>query len=469
MRYQNWDALIFPQGIKVPLQEFRTQCFVIGDPDGIPLMPIDSSFRISIHSWSGQPKPSKALENIMHTDDGFAFEARVYIDGIYVSGSLMPSNTSWPYVIEQSGLLDKEGQLTPLKFPAFHQEILHQSHWDAGELLGRIRIVIAEGIYSSKKTNHFEHVKDVLAFSFQHAPLHILEYSSIAWPNQSMWNSAISSQSRRLPLRSENEDLHAHSPTRRQDQLSDHHKRLDSSHFARYLGPLTSWKHTNTAFPPPSIPWHVADFLESSKTELMDPFVDTRRGFKPASRVLARSKRSTAEDVPMPDYATSISSGDKTKSRALSHMSGISGPNGEDPIINELNEMYKAFSPAKGSSQGTTAPRNTPTATMTPAGAQESPDLAAQSSTRANSGAKRDGSSGRASDGKRKRTPDDLLNDQGWDRVCSAGGSAGGSARKVSRVDGRSGSCGTGVSLADTLAAASKKLESQSMGAGVST
>lgn len=137
----------------------------------VPSIPTDSSFRISIHSWDGGPKPSKTLENILHTDDVFAFEARVYIDGIYTSGSLMPPNTSWPYVIEQSVLLDKEGQFTPLRFPAFHQEILHQSHWEAGEMLGRIRIVIAEGVYCPKKRPPFEHVKDVLAFSFQHAPL----------------------------------------------------------------------------------------------------------------------------------------------------------------------------------------------------------------------------------------------------------------------------------------------------------
>lgn len=283
-----------------------------------------------------------------------------------------------------------------------------------------------------------------------------------------MWNTALLSQSRRIPLRSENEDLHAHSPTRRLHHSSDHQKRLESSLFARPLAPLGPWKPTNTALPPPSIPWHVADYLESSKTELVDPFVDVRRGYKPTSRVLARSKRSTTEDVPMPDYATSISSGDKTKSRTLSHMSGISGPTGEDPIINELNEMYKAFSPAKDSSQGTTAPRNTPTATMTPEGGMKSPGLAAQSSTRANSGAKRDGSSGRASDGKRKRTPDDALDEQGWERICSASGSAGGSARKVSRVDRRSGEYGAGGSFVNTLEAASKNLESRSPSAGVS-
>lgn len=32
MRYQHWDVLLFPEGSKAPLQEFRTACFVITDP-----------------------------------------------------------------------------------------------------------------------------------------------------------------------------------------------------------------------------------------------------------------------------------------------------------------------------------------------------------------------------------------------------------------------------------------------------
>lgn len=32
MRYMNWDVLLFPDGPKVPLQEFKTGCFVTQDP-----------------------------------------------------------------------------------------------------------------------------------------------------------------------------------------------------------------------------------------------------------------------------------------------------------------------------------------------------------------------------------------------------------------------------------------------------
>lgn len=32
MRYTNWDVLLFPEGSKVPLQEFKTGCYVTEDP-----------------------------------------------------------------------------------------------------------------------------------------------------------------------------------------------------------------------------------------------------------------------------------------------------------------------------------------------------------------------------------------------------------------------------------------------------
>lgn len=31
MRYENWDVLLFPENSKVPIQEFKTQCFVTKD------------------------------------------------------------------------------------------------------------------------------------------------------------------------------------------------------------------------------------------------------------------------------------------------------------------------------------------------------------------------------------------------------------------------------------------------------
>lgn len=148
MRYENWDVLLFSQGSKVPVQEFKTQCFVTRDRDYppvplfliclgsqgvvslllhantdfqctespylqaqaftspglffpvnglyggpgqvpvltsfIPSLPPDSPFRVSIHSWE-KPRPSRILESIMQPDDAVVYEARVFIDGSCVS------------------------------------------------------------------------------------------------------------------------------------------------------------------------------------------------------------------------------------------------------------------------------------------------------------------------------------------------------------------------------------------------
>ena len=111
MRYENWDVLLFPEGSKVPIQEFKTQCFVTKDSDSpylqiptvvnplpyypiqgnigqmpvlttfIPSLPKDSPFRVSIHSWE-KPRPSRFIERMMQPDDVLLFEARVFLDGV---------------------------------------------------------------------------------------------------------------------------------------------------------------------------------------------------------------------------------------------------------------------------------------------------------------------------------------------------------------------------------------------------
>lgn len=88
-----------------------------------------------------------------------------------------------------------------------------------------------------------ERVKNIVAFSFQHAPLgntvdrsnnkqedadanamdlDILESSAIAWPNPSMWRRQPFTASMPVPAYpSEDAELHAHSPRRRADQHPD--------------------------------------------------------------------------------------------------------------------------------------------------------------------------------------------------------------------------------------------------------
>ncbi|KAK5276214.1 hypothetical protein LTR16_011566, partial [Cryomyces antarcticus] len=84
-----------------------------------------------------------------------------------------------------------KGQGQQLRFPPFHQEVLAQSHWTAGESLGRIKVIVSEGYQGLGQGKvQFERVNDIVCFSFQHAPLDVLEQSAIAWPNASMWSTA---------------------------------------------------------------------------------------------------------------------------------------------------------------------------------------------------------------------------------------------------------------------------------------
>ncbi|KAI5285940.1 hypothetical protein KEM54_000183, partial [Ascosphaera aggregata] len=160
MRYENWDVIIFPEGSKVPIQEFKTQCFVTKDaPEP------GSAFRCSVHNWT-KPKPSRMMEGLMRPEDTVLFEVRVFIDGVCVSASLI-NETMWPHVV----VVDKMGDQERLTFPIFHEELLHQTYWDAGETYGRIRVVLSEGFARPHRQPPFERVKDIVIFSFQHAPL----------------------------------------------------------------------------------------------------------------------------------------------------------------------------------------------------------------------------------------------------------------------------------------------------------
>lgn len=67
--------------------------------------------------------------------------------------------------------MTKQGELEPLKFPSFRRELLYQNHWNPGDDIGRIKIVISEGFPRDSPSNPVERVKNIVAFSFQHAPL----------------------------------------------------------------------------------------------------------------------------------------------------------------------------------------------------------------------------------------------------------------------------------------------------------
>lgn len=105
--------------------------------------------------------------------------------------------------------------------------------------MSRIRIIISEGFLRDSISTPFERVKNLVAFSFQHAPLgqctlipprgnhteadewtDILESSGIAWPNPSMWQRSPSTSS--LPAQTYTSSVtesHAHSPRRQLEPL----------------------------------------------------------------------------------------------------------------------------------------------------------------------------------------------------------------------------------------------------------
>ncbi|OAT08021.1 hypothetical protein BDBG_04018 [Blastomyces gilchristii SLH14081] len=391
MRFENWDVLLFPDGSKVPIQEFKTQCFVTRDSESpymhieslvtasshplqpsyaqgiigytpilttfVPSMSRNSPFRISIHSWK-KPAPTRMMESLMQPDDSVMFEMRVFIDGIFIAGSLTNQRTGWPQVIDSNSHVDKNGDQDCLHFPAFHEEMLQQSHWEAGEEFGRIKIVVAEGFSRPNRNPPFERVRNLVFFSFQHAPLNILEGSNLAWPNPGMWHQA-SRPSFKYHLGvdyggiRENEDAHSHSPTRPEPRgigISDASRSSQYTTWPQrlYPTPQTSW--ARPALPARDSRWPLQPVVQ-------DPFIDSFR--EPG---LSRRSRSTLDDVSMPDYAASSSN----SSRAISNMTGISfgqhskEPSAIAPIDDEqYNQLIEALSPGKLTS-GTHAPTNTP-------------------------------------------------------------------------------------------------------------
>ncbi|KAL6872955.1 hypothetical protein J3F83DRAFT_731554 [Trichoderma novae-zelandiae] len=235
MRFEDWDILLFPRDCKVPVKEFKVACHVIHDaeltsPHGsfglptvccfIPSLPAGAPFQVSIHSWNS-PTVSQFTKCYSKHGDDANFEARVFIDGQLVASASLDQEKDWPHIIIHSFGVSKNGDLEPLKFPSFRQEVLRQNHWHPADNFGRIKIVISEGFPRDSLSMPMERVKNVVAFSFQHAPLEILENSCIAWPNPSMW--------RRIPAPatmsvqaypSDDTDSHAHSPRRKYSRVN---------------------------------------------------------------------------------------------------------------------------------------------------------------------------------------------------------------------------------------------------------
>ncbi|KFY37578.1 hypothetical protein V495_07093 [Pseudogymnoascus sp. VKM F-4514 (FW-929)] len=296
MRYQNWDVLLFSDKSKIPIQEFKTTCHVIQDSEylpaqgTLPLLPTVTSFvpalgqgqnfRLSIHSWEA-PEPSRFAMNFTKEPGLIMFEARVFIDGRLAGYRCFGRDGPWPTIIETGINVNKNGELEPLRFPEFHQELLSQNYWNAGDDLGRIKVVIAEGLHRESPSMPFDRIKNIVSFSFQHAPLEVLESSSIAWPNAEMWRH-ISFVAGMIPggnvARHASEgalEAHSHSPRRRSVSLARPQR------------------------PPPTMGMMLPPGLPTfPRTANFDPFTEPRA---------TQWRQPSSADVSMPDYSSSVS------------------------------------------------------------------------------------------------------------------------------------------------------------------
>lgn len=232
MRYDDWDVILFPAGrdSKIPVKEFKVQCHVVPDQElahmhgqaGLPVMtcfipslPAGSPFQISMHAWKA-PDISLFTKTYSRHTEFVKFEARIFIDGRLVASTAFDRKVNGPHLIAETFDYTKTGERERLKFPTFCRELLYESHWSPGDDLGRIKVLISEGFPRDSTTMPFERVKNVVAFSFQHAPLELLENNSIAWPNPSMWRAPTYIPNVPVPTYHPDDGIssHAHSPQR---------------------------------------------------------------------------------------------------------------------------------------------------------------------------------------------------------------------------------------------------------------
>ncbi|KAI1125923.1 hypothetical protein F5Y10DRAFT_245923 [Nemania abortiva] len=293
-------------------------CFMPNLPPGTP-------FNISLHSWK-TPDVSQFTRNYSKHPELVKFEARVLVDGRLVATSSFNRTGPWPQLINHSFEFTKNGDLEVLKFPQFRSELLRQSYWSPADEVGRIKIVISEGFPRDSLTVPIERVKNIVAFSFQHAPLDILESSGIAWPNPAMWrrgpfNPTMPSSSHQ---HEDGPEAHLHSPRRRSSFV----KSTASSSAYNLAGVNTSEVNANNFIG--NMP-NTQSLLQRPQIGYIDPFnpnkadmppyfdwsntfgvvgnaqaADMGKGKTSNRRANTHSKMS-ASDTSMPDYSSSNS------------------------------------------------------------------------------------------------------------------------------------------------------------------
>ncbi|KAI9682179.1 MAG: hypothetical protein M1817_000233 [Caeruleum heppii] len=409
MRYQDWDVLLFAEGAKAPLQEFKTACHVVQDPESAQLQdqvrhhfpfPIDyvipiqlptvagfianlaagHPFRVSVHHWA-KPRPSPAVKELTTTSDVVLWEARVLIDGRCVAWMVFPATGPWPQSIDWTSSKDRDGNNEVLRFPPFHSEILAQNWWSPAEDLGRVKVTIAEGFRRSDRHPPFERIKNTVSFSFQHAPLELLETCRIAWPCPDMWRQLGVCQYPTSPRRRQtgNADAHAHSPRDHRDMSIEIFRPLASPPIPFKL-PTGLWMENR-----PSLAGSGQNFFRPESVMGTNAlWYTTYPPMHPFERPYGRGPQPWhLEDQAMPDY-----SGSSTNASSRS----VTGPNRSSqkdrvpsviaPVQDErYEELIEALeSPRKDGTSGTFAPANTrnSSAEETPVPARAPPSTAAK-------------------------------------------------------------------------------------------
>ncbi|KAL8769165.1 MAG: hypothetical protein Q9209_004799 [Squamulea sp. 1 TL-2023] len=247
-----------------------------------------------------------------------------------------------------SAELDKTGTQECLRFPPFHQEMLTQDWWNPGEDVGRIKLVISEGLVSGQEPPAgFRRVRNIMTFAFQHAPLAILEDAGIAWPNAGMWYHA--TQPLYTPpspcrIGATDVDAHAHSPRRRN---------VPSGYSTNAAGAFVAPRMLmNLSMPPPARRnVQMNDHSWASHPQMQDPFLEQHRHQAPRQWGM---RLSTSDDS-MPDYSQSITPR-SSRDASLQEMQGIHG----GPLLqhnSQFEELMAALSPTK--IDGTHAPPTT--------------------------------------------------------------------------------------------------------------
>lgn len=273
----------------------------------------------------------------------------------------------WSFsILTRQTEMDRDGNQDVLRFPPFHPDILEQRHWDAGDSYGRIKIVLAEGFSRPHRSPPFERVKDVVALSFQHAPLSkssdlrhphfhfitqlidtladILEYSNIAWPNPSMWHRPRSSfKYSSASIDTKDAEGHAHNTPTKESRapLQPIHGQV----VPRVAPPptfYTNWA-TSSIFDVPISHWPAYN-TQDPRWDIgqeHDIFTDPdpawqQRGTRSSREDIPidptwqhRGARASRDDIPMLDYSSS-------NSRAISSVTGMSFEHSKQPSMAAL-------------------------------------------------------------------------------------------------------------------------------------